>query len=141
MDLQQVKLLVVEDDEGDYMMIERAFVNARILNERIQARDGVEALDILRGTGGREKLQKPYLVLCDIKMPRMDGLSFVKEVRADPELAGTIVFMLTTSAHDEDRQTAYAHNVAGYILKQEAGKDFLKVVEMLGGYIQVVNFP
>lgn len=136
-----VKILIVEDDEGDFMTMERAFEKARIVNTLIRAKDGVDALEMLRGTEGRERLRRPYIVLCDIRMPRMDGLSLLTELRNDPKLKDTLVFMLTTSKHDEDREYAYGLNVAGYILKSEAGKDFLKVVEMLGGYIQVVVLP
>lgn len=139
--MSKVKILVIEDDEGDFMMIERTFEKARVINELVRARDGIEALDILRGRNGLQQLGRPYLVLCDINMPRMNGLSFVSELRQDPELKDTLVFMLTTSNHDQDKYHAYHLNVAGYILKDEAGKDFLKVVEMLGGYIQVVTFP
>jgi CheY-like chemotaxis protein len=141
MNARTLKLLVVEDDEGDFMMIERAFEKSRIVNEIVRAKDGVEALEIMRGAGGRERLMRPYLVLCDINMPRLDGLSFVAALRDDPELKDTLVFMLTTSRHDEDRREAYDMNVAGYILKSDAGKDFLKVVDMLGGFIQVVVLP
>lgn len=74
-------------------------------------------------------------------MPRMDGLSFVAELRKDPELKDTVVFMLTTSKHDEDRRHAYEMNVAGYILKSQAGRDFLNVMGLLDAYVQVVVFP
>lgn len=141
MDIQQVKLFVLEDDDADFMLIQRAFRKERLLNEIIRAKDGVEALEILRGTEGRERLRRPYVVLSDINMPRMDGLSFVAEMRHDPELKDTLVFILTTSAHDKDIRTAYDLNVAGYMLKCEAGTEFLKIVHMLEGYIQVNFHP
>lgn len=141
MDMRHVKLFVVEDDDGDFMMVERAFRKERLLNEIVRAKDGVEALEILRGVKGRQRLSRPYVVLCDINMPRMDGLTFLTEMRQDPELKNTLVFMLTTSGHDDDIRKAYSLNVAGYMLKGQAGKDFLRIVHMLEGYIQIIFHP
>ena len=141
MKLQDIKLVVVEDDEADFMLIERAFRKERVLNEIVRAKDGIEALAILRGEKDQARLHRPYIVLSDINMPRMSGLSFVSELRRDPNLKDTVVFMLTTSEHDEDKRNAYHQNVAGYMLKSDAGREFLKIVHMLGGYIQVVHLP
>lgn len=137
----EIKLLLVEDDDGDFKLIERGFRKAKILNPLIRAYDGVEALDLLRGANGRTMLHPPYLVLSDIAMPRMDGLAFVKALREDPALRKTVVFMLTTSKHDEDRHNAYNLNVAGYILKDNAGQSFLQLVDLVGGYIRIVEMP
>jgi CheY-like chemotaxis protein len=138
---REIRILLVEDDDGDFKLIERGFRKAKIVNPLLRAHDGVEALDMLRGTNGREKLRAPYLVLSDIGMPRMDGLTFVRALRADPELRKTVVFMLTTSKHDEDRHAAYDLNVAGYILKENAGQCFLQLVDLVGGYIRIVEMP
>ncbi len=141
MDTQMVKVLVVEDDDADFMAIERAFQKEKILNEIVRAKDGVEALDLLRGTNGREQLRRPYVVLCDINMPRMDGLTLVNELRIDNELHDTLVFMLTTSNHDQDRRDAYGLNVAGYMLKNDVGLNFPQVAKMIGGFTQIIVFP
>lgn len=141
MDTQMVKVLVVEDDDADFMAIERAFQKEKILNEIVRAKDGVEALDLLRGTNGRERLRRPYVVLCDINMPRMDGLTLVNELRIDNELHDTLVFMLTTSNHDQDRRDAYGLNVAGYMLKNDVGLNFPQVAKMIGGFTQIIVFP
>lgn len=138
---QEIQILLVEDDDGDFKTVERAFRKAKILNPLIRAYDGVEALDILRGTNGKERLRLPYLILSDIGMPRMDGLTFVRALREDPELRKTVVFMLTTSRHDEDKHAAYNLNVAGYILKENAGHSFLQLVDLVGGYVRVVDMP
>lgn len=141
MDTQMVKVLVVEDDDADFMAIERAFQKEKILNEIVRAKDGVEALDLLRGTNGRERLRRPYVVLCDINMPRMDGLTLVNELRIDNELHDTLVFILTTSNHDQDRRDAYGLNVAGYMLKNDVGLNFPQVAKMIGGFTQIIVFP
>jgi CheY-like chemotaxis protein len=138
---KEVKILLVEDDDGDFKLVQRAFRKAGIANELIRAVDGVEALDILRGTPQKPPLKRPYLLLVDINMPRMDGLSLINALRGDELLNDAIVFMLTTSKHDEDKQRAYELNVAGYILKENAGHDFLELISLIGGYSRIVEMP
>jgi CheY-like chemotaxis protein len=138
---KDVHLLVIEDDDADFIMIERAFEKAGFINSLVRAKDGVEALEILRGTHGKQNLRRPYLVLSDINMPRMDGLRFLSALRDDPEFKDTVVFMLTTSRHDEDRRKAYGLNVAGYIVNANAGTGLLNLVDLLGSYMRLVEFP
>lgn len=138
---REVRILLVEDDEVDVMRVERGFRQSRIANEIIRARDGIEALEILRGAGGQARLESPFLVLLDISLPRMTGLEFLTELRADEYLRTTVVFVLTTSKSDEDRLAAYRHNVAGFMFKGEAGKEFVKAMEMLECYWRVVELP
>ena len=121
-----VTLLIVEDDEIDLMGIKRALKELRIKNPTIRAKDGVEALEILRGENGHEKLQKPYIILLDLNMPRMDGVQFLQAIRDDEALKKSVVFVLTTSDTDEDITSAYTHNVAGYIVKSASRKINLK---------------
>jgi CheY-like chemotaxis protein len=121
------------------MTIERAFEKAKVVNKLIRAMDGVEALELLRGTEEKERLRRPYVVLSDINMPRTDGLNFVEALRNDPDLRGAVIFMLTTSAHDEDKHKAYGLNVAGYIVKTKAGEGFLEVVNLIGGDARIVE--
>lgn len=136
-----VNILLVEDDEIDAEFIQRAFKNERIANPLIIESDGVDALDRLRGTNGKERLETPFLILLDLNLPRMDGLHFLKELREDPELRTSIVFILTTSNLDRDRVAAYEKQVAGYILKENAGSDFVQLLKMLKHYWRVVEFP
>ncbi len=136
-----VSVLLVEDDDGDAKAVIRAFRKARIANPVYRAVDGVDALNLLRGQNGRDALNPPYIIVADINMPRMDGIKLVKEIRKDSALKPTVVFILTTSKNEEDKFEAYDLNVAGYILKQAAGRDFLKLVEMLGAYWRVVEMP
>jgi CheY-like chemotaxis protein len=136
-----VNFLVVEDDEVDIKALKRAFKELRLCNPIRFARDGIEALEILRGENGQEKLAKPYLVLLDLNMPRMNGIEFLDEVREDPEHHSAIVFVMTTSSAEEDRIKAYDKNVAGYMLKSNAGDTFNKALSMLEHYWRVVEFP
>jgi CheY-like chemotaxis protein len=113
-------ILLVEDDDGDAMAVERTLRKARIAKSIVRAVDGVEALEILKGTGGHPRLQKPYLLLVDLNLPRMSGIQLVTAIREDPELHDAVVFVLTTSNRHQDKSGAYALNVAGYLLKQKA---------------------
>jgi CheY-like chemotaxis protein len=139
MKTKPVQILLVEDDDVDVMAVQRAFRDRRLLNPITVAKDGIEALEIMRGTDGRPAMPRPFVVLLDLKMPRMDGLELLKEIRADESLQDMIVFVLTTSKHDEDIAAAYRQQVAGYILKSNAGADFMKLVDLLDAYWKVVE--
>lgn len=136
-----VSLLLVEDDEVDIQGLKRAFAKSRIGNPITVARDGIEALEFLRGENGRPKLPKPHLILLDLNMPRMNGLEFLEAIRADEDLKSTVVFMITTSKAEEDKTRAYAQNVAGYIVKRDPANTFLQAVALLEHYWKIVEFP
>jgi CheY-like chemotaxis protein len=138
---KEVTVLLVEDDDGDMKLVQRAFRKAHVANTLVRAVDGVEALDMLRGTNGKAPLERPFIVFTDINMPRMDGLTLVRALREDSVLKDTIVFMLTTSKHEDDKNAAYDLNVAGYILKENAGYDFLDLMTLVGGYSRLVELP
>lgn len=136
-----VKILLVEDDEVDAEGIERSFRKAKIANPVIRARDGVEALERLRGSSEEPPLAQPFLVLLDLNMPRMDGLTFLDNIRKDPAIQNAIVFVLTTSSAEKDKFAAYKSFVAGYIVKSRAGVDFVELIGLLDHYWRVVEFP
>ena len=136
-----IHILLVEDDEIDAEAIMRGFYAQKIANPFTLVSDGIEALHVLRGTGGMPRLPRPYMILLDINMPRMNGLEFLETVRADPELAQSVVFVLTTSNRDEDMMAAYNHQIAGYLLKSRAGKDFIDLITLLDSYWRIVEFP
>lgn len=135
---REVTILVVEDDDLDVKGIRRALKKLKIANQFVRARDGVEALEILRDN---KKIQRPYIILLDINMPRMNGLEMLAELRDDPQLSSSVVFVLTTSKTDEDKMSAYQKNIAGYIVKGDVGDGFLKIMEMLDHYWRVVELP
>ena len=82
------------------------------------ARDGVEALEMLR------ELPRPYLIITDINMPRMNGIELLRKIRESEEFRDSIVFVLTTSNDEQDKIDAYDLNVAGYMLKTDMGTSF-----------------
>jgi CheY-like chemotaxis protein len=138
---QTAQLLHVEDDDICLMMLNRTFKKAKIANPISVAHDGIEALELLRGTNGRPRLPRPFLILLDLNMPRMDGIEFLKELRKDEELKKSIVFIMTTSGADEDKVKAYNLGVAGYILKSNPANAFLEAAALLQTYCRVVEFP
>lgn len=140
-DVKEVHVLLLEDDSLDIQAIQRAFRKARIANPMSVARDGVEGLAMLRGEAGFDPIPKPYIIILDLNMPRMDGIEFLEELRQDPEHHDAVVFVLTTSQAGEDRAASYDKNVAGYIVKSNVGTGFLKVTTMLDSYWRVVMLP
>lgn len=136
-----VTILLIEDDEIDIRLLKRTFQKLEISNPLRIARDGQHALDVLRGRNGEEKLSPPYLILLDINMPRMNGIEFLAELRADDDLKHAIVFILTTSSAEEDRVKAYDYNIAGYILKSNSNDSFLDSIAMIDQYWKVIEFP
>lgn len=136
-----VNLLLVEDDEVDVQGLKRAFAKSRIGNPITVARDGIEALEILRGENGQAKLAKPHMILLDLNMPRMNGLEFLEALRADEDLKTSVVFMITTSKAEEDKARAYEKNVAGYIVKQDPANTFMQAVALLEHYWKIVELP
>ena len=136
-----VHILLVEDDEVDIEAIRRAFRKHGLTNPVTVARDGHEALAILRGEDGGGGITGPLMILLDLNMPRMNGHEFLDELRADHALAESIVFVLTTSDSEADRQAAYARLVAGYMVKHRVGDEFGALVELLKAYWEIVEFP
>lgn len=136
-----INILLVEDDDVDVLGITRALKKYMNQYKLFRAVDGIEALNMLRGENGYPLLAKPYLILLDINMPRMDGFDFLKEIRKDQILNTTVVFVLTTSCNENDKLDAYKLNIAGYIIKSELNNGFVNVIEMLRNYCQVVRLP
>ncbi len=133
-----LNMLLVEDDEVDVMNVRRAFRKNNICNPLWVAGNGVEALEILRGS---EMPAERRLVLLDLNMPRMNGIEFLRELRADEALAPTPVVVLTTSDDERDRVEAYHLNVAGYILKPVTFASFVETMATLNKYWSLVEMP
>lgn len=137
-DHQDITLLLVEDDEIDVMAIQRAFKKHRIANPLVHASDGEEALTMLRDT---RAVPRPYVILMDLNMPNLSGLEMLEQLRQDPSLAPSVVFVITTSKAEHDKAAAYNKNVAGYITKKDAGDNYNHLISMLNGYLRCVSLP
>lgn len=136
-----IQVLLVEDDEIDADAVRRAFASKRIANPIVVAKDGIAALERLRGHDGSSALQRPFLILLDLNLPRMNGIEFLQELRKDPVLHDSIVFVLTTSNADRDKVAAYEQHIAGYIVKSQAGEDFVSVMGIVDHFWRYVEFP
>ncbi|MBO0358725.1 response regulator [Hymenobacter sp. BT186] len=110
-------ILLVEDDQMDIMNVQRELRKNNIDVPLTIARNGRDALNMLRGEGGQEKIELPNVVMLDINMPRMNGLELLEQLRSDPEFVGLNVFIMTTSDLDTDRFKAQNLAVSGYIIK------------------------
>lgn len=134
-----LSILIVDDDLGDQLMIKRALERGKIENRIFIANDGIQALEMLRDENS--ELSWPYVVLLDLNMPRMDGLEFLDEIRADPELQKAIVFVLSTSESDKDMLAAYSKIIAGYVFKRDVLTDFHHLTRMIDGFSILVKYP
>jgi CheY-like chemotaxis protein len=117
-----LNILLVEDDEVDVMNVKRAFQKNHITNPLHVAGNGEE-------------------VLLDLNMPKMNGIEFLRELRADPQLGGIPVVVLTTSNAEQDKVNAYNLNVAGYLLKPVTFINFCDVMAALNKYWALVELP
>ena len=142
MEARPLNMLLVEDDELDVMNVQRAFKKNNISNPLFIASNGIEALAMPRGENGYTALPPARrIILLDLNMPRMGGIEFLRELRADPELAATTVIVLTTSDEDRDKVEAYKLNVAGYILKPVTLQAFVEIMATLNKYWTVSELP
>lgn len=112
-----VNILLVEDDYLDIMNVERELSKINITHPLHVARNGREALSMLRGEGVEKISPAPSVILLDINMPKMNGLEFLTELRREPEFSHIPVFIMTTSNEETDRMAAQKLNVSGYIVK------------------------
>ncbi len=135
-----VEIIVVEDDDIDAKGISRAMRKLKIANPMHRVKDGIEALELLRR---KEELfiNKPYIILLDINMPRMNGLEFLEVIRNDEDLKDSIVFILTTSKAEQDRIAAFKHNVAGYMVKSNLEEGFISALKLIDHYWRIVELP
>ena len=137
-------ILLVEDNPDDVKLTLRALERSRITNEVTVARDGVEALDYLFGTGkfeGRDTELMPQVVLLDLKMPKIDGIEVLRRIRADERTKLLPVVILTTSNEDKDRIESYRLGANSYIRKPVDFNQFAEAVQQLGLYWLVLNEP
>ena len=130
-----VTILLVEDDEVDVKALKWAFEKLKVANPLVIARDGVEALELMAS------LSRPYLVITDINMPRMNGIELLRKIRQSVDYRDSIVFVLTTSNDEQDKIDAYDLNVAGYMLKSDMGTSFTRAIALIENYWKIVEFP
>lgn len=137
------RILLAEDNVNDVELTLSTFTKHNIANEVIVVRDGVEALDYLykRGSYRMRRGNNPAVVLLDIKMPKVDGLEVLRQLRADPHLGMIPVVMLTSSREEGDLLKSYQLGVNAYVVKPVAFEDFVEAVRSLGVFWALINEP
>ncbi len=135
------RILLVEDSEHDIELTLAALEAHNVANEVDTARDGAEALDYLyrRGAFANRAKELPVVVLLDLKMPRVDGLEVLRQIKADPELKRIPVVMLTSSREEQDLVRSYELGVNAYVVKPVNFAQFMDSVKQLGCFWAVIN--
>lgn len=135
---RMLNILLVEDDQIDVMNVKRAFEKSHITNPLFVAGNGLEALELLRGP----KIPADRrIILLDLNMPKMNGIEFLRALRADESLRPIPVVVLTTSNDERDKVEAYQLNVAGYLLKPVTFINFVELMAALNKYWMLVELP
>ena len=130
-------ILLAEDNDVDSEAVRRAFKELKVTNPLIVAKNGEEALAHLRSPANA----KPCLILLDLKMPKMDGIEFLRVVKKDELLKIFPVVVLTTSKEEQDKVESFRLSVAGYMLKAVDYKQFVEVVKTINLYWTLSELP
>lgn len=139
---KHIKILLVEDNEGDIILTLQAMKKADISNSIDVVKDGEEALQYLRKEGKYANTPLPNLILLDINLPRLDGKEVLAEIKKDAQLKIIPVIMLTTSDAESDIAESYNSYANCYITKPVAFRDFSRVIQNIKDYwISIVKLP
>jgi len=140
---REVVILVAEDEEGHAILIQKNLSRGGLHNEVLRFSNGQKVLDFLfrRGPEPHRQSDTPYLLLLDIRMPQVDGVEVLRQIKQDPELRKLPVMMLTTT--DDPREVERCHGIgcSSYIVKPVDYEKFAEAIKSLGLYISLVQVP
>ena len=140
--LKPIEILLVEDNIGDIRLTEEALKESNLIVNLHVARDGMEAMEFLRGEGGQANAPAPDLILLDLNLPRKDGREVLHEIKNDADLKRIPVVVLTTSEAESDIVTTYGFHANCYINKPVDMDQFIKIVQMLEEFwFTIVKLP
>ncbi len=136
-------ILLVEDSPKDVELTLAALERCQLANSVVVVRDGAEALDYLYGRGAYESpdTRDPAVVLLDLKLPKVDGLEVLEQIKNDPQLRGTPVVMLTSSREERDVVMSYSLGVNAFVVKPVGFEQFFEAIRDLGMFWAVLNEP
>ena len=137
------RILLVDDSPRDTELALDALAQNNLANEVVALRDGAEALDYLyrRGQFVNRTNGQPAVVLLDLKMPKVDGIEVLRQIKSDPQLKTIPVVVLTSSREESDLVTSYQLGVNAYIVKPVQFQEFVEAVKQLGAFWAVINEP
>jgi CheY-like chemotaxis protein len=140
---REVIILVAEDDAGHARLIEKNLTRAGLRNPIVRFDNGQTVLDFLfrRGSGQQRAAEMPYLLLLDIRMPQVDGIEVLRQLKQDPELRKIPVIILTTTDDPREVERCHAIGCASYIVKPVDYDKFAEAIKGLGLYISLVQVP
>jgi CheY-like chemotaxis protein len=140
---REVVILIAEDDAGHARLIEKNLRRGGLSNRIERFDNGQAVLDFLfrRGPGAQRAVDTPYLVLLDIRMPQVDGIEVLRQVKQDPELRKVPVIMLTTTDDPREVDRCHAIGCASYMVKPVDYEKFAEAINSLGLYISLVKIP
>lgn len=137
------RILLVEDDPKDVELTVSALSEYNLANDILVVRDGVEALDYLyrRGAFAQEPEGNPIVILLDLKMPRLDGLQVLRELKSNPRLQVIPVVVLTSSKESQDLETCYRLGANAYVMKPVRFTEFVEAIKSIGVFWALLNEP
>lgn len=143
MNATPLNIILAEDDDGHATLVQRNLERAGLVNGFQRLRDGQEALDYLRGEGAfaGQVVKRPVLLLLDIKMPRVDGVEVLRQIRGDARLAMLPVIMLTTTDDPREIERCYQLGCNVYITKPVNYESFANAIRQLGLFFSVIKVP
>jgi CheY-like chemotaxis protein len=144
MDLDELEILLVEDNPTDAELTTRALKRKNLANKLVWVKDGEEALDFIYAKGqfaDRNQEDLPRLILLDLRMPKVDGLEVLKNIKANERTRRIPVVVLTSSQEDKDVVESYKLGVNSYVSKPVEFDDFIEAVSTLGLYWMLINKP
>ena len=139
-----VEILLIEDNPSDAEMTMRALKKNNIINNLVHLKDGAEALDFIFCKGqyaSRNFENRPKVILLDLKMPKVDGIEVLRQIKADKDTRTIPVVVLTSSNEDPDVRACYELGVNSYIVKPVGFENFTKAISRLGLYWMLLNQP
>ncbi len=140
--VRRVEILLVEDNAGDVRLTREALKEAKVLNTLTVAKDGIEALSLLRRQAPYAHAARPDLILLDLNLPRKDGREVLVEIKADDNLKRIPVVILTTSKNEQDVSKTYNHHANCYITQPVDFEQFITVVKSIDEFwLGIVTLP
>jgi CheY-like chemotaxis protein len=143
MDTRLGRILMVEDDPRDVELTLTALEEYNLANEVVVTHDGAEALDYLhcRGEFSTRSGENPAVILLDLKLPKVDGLEVLQQIKSDPKLKVIPVVVLTSSREEKDMVASYQLGVNAYVVKPVDFHEFVNAIRELGVFWAVINVP